>query len=511
MSPQEQIGSSRDRDPLPSDRVRLAPEAVPVGSDPVPAPMPKSRQSRWLRFLTGSRPGLDLPGLLTASEFERLFLREKALADRHARTFSLVVIEPRGDDEQLRRLGEVLKARLRGGDAVGSLDSSRLAVLLAGTDAEGAWTYADDLLRRLAEAEVAADCRVYADLPYQFQGQGRQIGGPPPALSEAAPATQGAERSEAGREPQHPGQKKLEFPDQAAGADGEAPAARTQGPGKSDPEAGAGPDEGEPARFPMAQPDGFAVAEGNTVRRLQREPEPAGVAGRLVAFPERLADVAAIRRDLGERPVHSLEEVLVAPTPLWKRSMDVLGAGTALVLLSPLFLALALLVRLSSPGPIIFRQQRVGAGGNPFTFYKFRSMYVDAEARKAALMAQNEADGPVFKIKNDPRVTPIGRVLRRYSLDELPQIWNVLKGDMSLVGPRPPTLDEVPNYAGWQRQRLRLKGGLTCTWQVSGRSDVSFEEWMRMDARYAQQRGLKTDLTLILRTVKAIFTGRGAY
>lgn len=473
--------------------------------------MPKSRRCRWLRFLTGARASLDLPGLLSASEFERLFQREKALADRHARTFSLVVIEPRGDGEQLTRLGEVLRGRLRGGDVVGRLDSTRLAVLLAGTDADGAWTYADDLLRRLAQAEVAADCRVYADLPYQFEGQGRQLGSGPaaPAAVDADSPAGAAQSSEAPREPQHPGQKKLEFPEESAG---EAPAARTADAAEPASER-AMPRRGpsDAASIPMALPEGAAVADGNTLRRLQREPEPASAAGRLVAFPERLADVAAIRRDLGQRPVHSLEEVLVGPTPVWKRTMDVIGAGTALLLLAPVFLGLAMLVRLSSPGPIIFRQQRVGAGGKPFTFYKFRSMYVDAEARKAALMAQNEADGPVFKIKNDPRVTPIGRVLRRYSLDELPQIWNVLKGDMSLVGPRPPTLDEVPNYAAWQRQRLRLKGGLTCTWQVSGRSDVSFEEWMRMDARYAKQRGLKTDLELILRTVKAIFTGRGAY
>lgn len=477
--------------------------------------MPKSRPSRWLRFLTGARPSLNLPGLLSASEFERLFLREKALADRHARTFSLVVIEPRGDGEQLARLGEVLQARLRGGDAVGRLDSARVAVLLAGTDAEGAWTYADDLLRRLAEAEVSADCRVYADLPYQFQGQGRQIGPmaeglAPVQAARAAPTGQ----AEAPREAQHPGQKKLDFPEGTPASADEAPAARAAqpqldrgAPGRPGSEAA----ERTSIPPPRALPERISVADGNTVRRLDREPEPASAAGRLVAFPERLSEVAAIRRDLGHRPVHNLEDVLVAPTPLWKRSMDVVGAGTALVLLSPVFLALALLVRLSSPGPIIFRQQRVGAGGKPFTFYKFRSMYVDAEARKAALMAQNEADGPVFKIKNDPRITPIGRVLRRYSLDELPQIWNVLKGDMSLVGPRPPTLDEVPNYAAWQRQRLRLKGGLTCTWQVSGRSDVSFEDWMRMDARYAKQRGFTTDLKLILRTVKAIFTGRGAY
>lgn len=217
------------------------------------------------------------------------------------------------------------------------------------------------------------------------------------------------------------------------------------------------------------------------------------------------------RQDPAARPVANLEELRTQPMPAWKRTMDVVCSGAALLVLSPVLLTLAVLVKLSSPGPVFFVQRRAGVGGRPFDFYKFRSMYVDAEARKSELAEQNEADGPIFKIKDDPRVTPIGRVLRRYSLDELPQLYNVLKGDMSLVGPRPPTLDEVESYEKWHRKRLSLKGGLTCTWQVSGRSDVSFTEWMRMDARYARRRNLGTDLGLILRTVRAVATGRGAY
>lgn len=212
-----------------------------------------------------------------------------------------------------------------------------------------------------------------------------------------------------------------------------------------------------------------------------------------------------------ERPVGDLDQLGEHPMPRAKRAMDVVCSGTALLILSPLLVTLAALVKFSSPGPVLFVQRRAGVGGRPFNFYKFRSMHADAEDRKAELQDQNEADGPIFKIKEDPRVTPIGRVLRRYSLDELPQLYNVLKGDMSLVGPRPPTLDEVANYEKWHRKRLSLKGGLTCTWQVSGRSDVSFTEWMRMDARYAKRRNLGTDLRLILRTVRAVATGRGAY
>ena len=171
----------------------------------------------------------------------------------------------------------------------------------------------------------------------------------------------------------------------------------------------------------------------------------------------------------------------------------------------------ALLVKITSPGPVIFAQPRAGRGGRPFQFYKLRSMYQDAEERKNALRLVNEKDGPIFKIKNDPRITPVGKVIRKFSIDELPQLFNVLKGDMTLVGPRPPVLDEVKEYETWQRQRLDITGGITCIWQVSGRSEVTFREWMRMDVRYRKQRSLKLDLKLICKTFGAVFSGKGAY
>ncbi len=211
-----------------------------------------------------------------------------------------------------------------------------------------------------------------------------------------------------------------------------------------------------------------------------------------------------------EEPPRGLSRMFIAPIPRWKRVMDVGGSAFMLVLLSPVLLVLAVLVKASSPGPVIFRQRRAGIGGRPFWFYKFRTMYEDAEARKQELLHLNEADGPVFKIEHDPRITPFGRMLRRASLDELPQLWNVLKGDMSLVGPRPPTLDEVPKYQPWQRRRLEVIGGLTCIWQVSGRCLVPFEEWMRMDLRYSHRVSIWTDLVLLFKTVGAVVSRRGA-
>lgn len=380
----------------------------------------------------------DLPNVASIDEFERVFQRERALAERGARHFSLVVFEPARDEARaVLRLTRAINKRLRESDVLGRLDAVRFAVILSATDARGAWVFADRVLEDLSREYLPADVRVYSDLDGEL-------------ASEANDARRDAA---------------------ATAADHVLPEAM--------------------------------VAE---LTRLVSDARNA-----LAGVPDgSVNDLALVRDDVG-RDVHDLEDLFLEPTPPLKRALDVIGSILLLVLLSPLLAGIGLLVRLSSPGPILFRQQRAGIGGRPFTFYKFRSMYVDAEARRDELAGRNEADGPVFKIKNDPRVTPVGRVLRRFSLDELPQLWNVLVGDMSLVGPRPPTLDEVPAYARWHRRRLQIKGGLTCHWQVSGRSDVSFEEWMRMDARYSREAHIGTDLGLIAKTAKAVISGKGAY
>jgi len=193
-----------------------------------------------------------------------------------------------------------------------------------------------------------------------------------------------------------------------------------------------------------------------------------------------------------------------------KRMFDVVASAAALWLLAPLFLVVTAGIKLTSRGPLFFRQERVGLRGKRFNMLKFRSMVVDAEARKAQLAARNEQAGPVFKMKNDPRVTRIGRVIRKYSIDELPQLINVLRGDMSLVGPRPPVPEEVEKYEAWQRRRLSVRPGLTCIWQVSGRNQISFEEWMYLDMQYIDHWTLAGDFNLIFRTVPVVITGRGA-
>jgi exopolysaccharide biosynthesis polyprenyl glycosylphosphotransferase len=194
---------------------------------------------------------------------------------------------------------------------------------------------------------------------------------------------------------------------------------------------------------------------------------------------------------------------------LAKRVTDVVLAAAALVLLLPFMLLIALLIRLTSPGPAIFRQERCGLNGRRFVFYKFRSMCDNAEELKASLMHLNRKS-TAFKIPNDPRLTPVGRFLRKFSIDEWPQLWNVLRGDMSLVGPRPAVPDEVEQYQAWQRRRLRMRPGLTCLWAIAGRDELDFESWMRMDMQYIDNWSLALDWKIILRTIPRVLTGHGA-
>jgi lipopolysaccharide/colanic/teichoic acid biosynthesis glycosyltransferase len=193
-----------------------------------------------------------------------------------------------------------------------------------------------------------------------------------------------------------------------------------------------------------------------------------------------------------------------------KRAIDVVGAALGLVASAPIIAASAVAIRLDSRGPVFFRQARCGRNGRLFSLWKLRTMDVDAEARKCELLDQNFMDGPVFKVEGDPRVTRVGRILRRYSIDELPQLWNVLTGEMSLVGPRPPLPSEVAQYGPFERKRLRVRPGLTCEWQVSGRNRIGFTEWVRLDVDYIENWSLARDVSLLLRTIPAVLRGNGA-
>jgi exopolysaccharide biosynthesis polyprenyl glycosylphosphotransferase len=195
---------------------------------------------------------------------------------------------------------------------------------------------------------------------------------------------------------------------------------------------------------------------------------------------------------------------------LAKRALDVAVASFLLLLGLPVVLMIATAIKLSSGGNVLFRQTRCGLNGRSFTLYKFRTMVEDAEERRRELLHLNEMNGPVFKLKADPRVTSLGRFLRRFSLDELPQLWNVLRGDMSLVGPRPPIPEEVAKYERWQRRRLAMKPGMTCLWQISGRNELDFHRWMELDLEYIDSWTPLLDLKILLKTIPAVLSGRGA-
>lgn len=264
----------------------------------------------------------------------------------------------------------------------------------------------------------------------------------------------------------------------------------------------------------------------DAVRRIMQRAECTRVSVRVLAYPEIAVKVAQAPTLEGEdltpavvadAPRHSRAAIAV------KRGIDIVGASLALVALSPLMIATALAVKATSKGPIIFRQIRLGHGGVPFVFYKFRSMRVDAEdtihrsyvqsfiKQGPKAVIKGDQTEPLFKIKDDPRVTRVGAFIRRFSIDELPQLYNVLKGDMSLVGPRPPLPYEVEAYSPWHLRRiLEIKPGITGLWQVEGRSQVAFDDMVRLDLRYAQHWSLLLDIKILLKTVKVVLQGRGS-
>ena len=257
----------------------------------------------------------------------------------------------------------------------------------------------------------------------------------------------------------------------------------------------------------------FAITKDDLERLGEsfRACEVEGVKSRvlLTFFPHEISKVYL--EHLGEKPL-----LTFATTPeneyllLLKRVLDFVLALLLLVFLSPLMALLALLIRLTSGSPVLFRQTRCGLSGRKFTLYKFRSMRPDADLGREELEALNEVDGPVFKISRDPRCTPIGRFMRKFSLDELPQLLNILKGDMSFVGPRPPLPEEVVKYESWQRRRLRMLPGLTCLWALEGRSRLSFRRWMELDLDYIDHWSLALDCKILLKTVPIVLLGRGA-
>ncbi len=248
------------------------------------------------------------------------------------------------------------------------------------------------------------------------------------------------------------------------------------------------------------------------IMALVRECERHRVRPRIVPDLFQMSLTQVNVEDLGGVPLVGVREVSISKSALMvKRLVDIVVAAVGLVLCAPLFALIALAIRLDSPGPIIFRQTRVGLRGRLFEMYKFRSMHVGAEEQQDMLADLNEADGPIFKIRDDPRLTRVGRIIRRLSLDELPQLVNVLRGEMSLVGPRPPIPAEVEKYQEWHKRRLEAPPGMTGLWQVSGRSRLSFDEMVLLDIYYIENWSLWLDFKILMRTIPKVLLGEGAY
>lgn len=256
-----------------------------------------------------------------------------------------------------------------------------------------------------------------------------------------------------------------------------------------------------PGKSPDVFRDALAACDDRGVDVLLTLPPQVSTGAKM-----ELANVSGLAQPmLGLRRTPTGEVHLAA-----KRLMDIAGGTFGLMMAGPIMIVTAIWIKLSSKGPVFFRQVRAGRNGRKFTMYKFRSMVVDAEAKKAALMHLNEMGGPVFKIKRDPRITPVGRFIRKTSIDELPQFFNIVMGDMSLVGPRPPLPTEVDDYEAWQRRRLSVKPGLTGLWQVSGRNQIDFEEWMQLDLDYIDRWSLWLDVKIIAKTIPTVLFSKGA-
>ncbi len=256
---------------------------------------------------------------------------------------------------------------------------------------------------------------------------------------------------------------------------------------------------------------GHAVREGDAMQEAVRVCERFGTPFALPASEFRFQRARpAFQKAISDGYVHYVSVESKRAQRALKRVFDVLVSSAVIAVLSPLFLGVALAIKLTSSGPVFFKQERVGLHGRHFHMLKFRSMVERAEEMQAELEKMNEQSGPVFKITRDPRITTVGRFLRKLSIDELPQFINVLRGEMAIVGPRPPIPSEVAKYEPWQRRRLSVRPGITCVWQVSGRSEISFEKWMYLDMQYIDHWSLQRDLKLILMTLPAVLSGRGA-
>jgi lipopolysaccharide/colanic/teichoic acid biosynthesis glycosyltransferase len=423
--------------------------------------------------------------MFTRRQVRAVLQRERARADRNNLEFSLALFRVRADEPRLMaRLARLLLRRSRAIDEIGWFDDTCIAALLPYTGAEGARIFCENTLKLAQDELVPAICRIYTYPNAWYFGED---------------PTAHHDNNNNGNNNNHSQPVVMEPVD--ADSDDE-PAISTPSPSVAKLRREARDNSHAHERRMRSQ----RTAGRESVGRDNGATENAGGTDLMPFFLQGVSD-GLQPPDAGAPGV---EVLLVHRLPFWKRIIDLIGAGIGLLMLAPIMAIIAIAIKGTSKGPILFKQRRAGLGGQPFYIYKFRTMIVDAEQQKAALRKFSEQDGPAFKLTNDPRITRIGKFLRETSLDELPQLWNVLLGDMSLVGPRPLPMDESAACDRWQRRRLDVTPGLTCIWQVKGRSRVTFAELMRMDVNYIRRRTIWHDVKILAETIPAVLLRKGA-
>jgi lipopolysaccharide/colanic/teichoic acid biosynthesis glycosyltransferase len=450
----------------------------------------------WLSKSRSNTFGAPTDFLHSENGFRSILEVESMRADRSSMSFCLAVFRWPGtkrDDVDLSGFVKHLKSRMRTTDYAGQLDGGGIGVILWDTNEPGAQSFVQKLdLNHFATKVRQCELFVY---PRERAKETQDESGDDQFTDEQQLLETVREANEELVE--------LLRPD-SSGEAGEPDVAKFERGSDAQWPAGSGaPSRASSQAETLSRGDSAPVVLLDEPRQLQ--PATDSVVEQVAQVQQR----PALDRSLVPT-VKPLEELFVRPLPLWKRAIDITGALVGLTVFLPLLVAVAAMIKLTSPGPVFFVQRRSGRGNKPFSMYKFRSMVTGAEAQKQDLMTLNEQDGPAFKIENDPRITAVGRLIRATSLDELPQLFNVLKGDMSLVGPRPLPCDESDACANWQRRRLNVTPGLTCIWQVKDRrTKIPFADWMRMDLRYIASRTFLHDVRLILKTIVTVVGRRG--
>lgn len=459
---------------------------------------------------------LNQGNVLDEHTFWQIVRTEKERADRSGVPVTVAIFTINDDPNSAAIAGwnastlcSALKTTARMTDHVGIAGANEVGAILWGTRELGAYRF----VNRLGEKanSLASECKLFVY--------------PTLKSDHARPATPAKQDDD---EPKSPGQtsdynllERLSDVEQklAEAQDVETPVCREHDFPEQDETFGFGSDRSEnlsPPNFATRfdnDVDGGGVA---TLARPETSVDSVITSLNLVQKSQAVQMVSTIESAEDAEPIlptsmEPLENLFVMPHPRWKRCVDVAASIFGLLVLSPVLATVAGLVKLTSPGPVLFCQTREGHGGKMFTIYKFRTMRIGADAEKAQLRATSEQDGPAFKLEHDPRITPIGRILRKTCLDELPQLWNILKGDMALVGPRPLDYRESSEIARWGRRRSHVMPGLTCIWQVHGKSKVTFNEWMRMDIRYSQRVSFWADMKLVAETLKQVVLRKASH